>query len=143
MQQGAQLQRLQQQAMGQGPSIASMQGRAALSDGQRQLQAMAASDRRNPALARRNAMIQGGALSARIQGQVQQGRLAEQQAAEQALVNAISNAQAASIQRAKILQGAYDTRYQGAMGTPTNFERGANVLAATLPMIGKLGEGQG
>jgi hypothetical protein len=138
MQRGAQLQRLQMQANGQGPSLAQMQANQALTQGRQQLESMAVSDRRNPALARRNAMIQGGQLSARIQQQAMMGRLAEKQQAEAALAAAIANAQQADNQRANILQNAYNTRYTGAMGQPTNFERGANVLASTLPMIGQL-----
>jgi hypothetical protein len=140
--QNAQIGRLQLQAMGKTPSMAFQAARFANDQGRAQLESMAVSDRRNPALARRNAMIQGGALSARLGQQAIVGRLQERQNAEMALAQAMSNAQAFDVNRAKITQGAYDTRYAAAMGQPTNFERGANVLASTLPMVGQLGQGQ-
>ena len=141
MQRGKQLQRLQLSAMGQGPSLAQMQADQSLQQGRAQLESMAASDRRNPALARRNAMIQGGMLSARIGQNAMMGRLVEQQQAEQALAASIHNAQQADNQRAQILQNAYNVRYQGSMANPTNFERASNVLASTLPMVGQLSQG--
>ena len=144
MQRGALLQRLQNRANGQGPSLAQMQGNQALTQGRQQLESMAVTDRRNPALARRSAMIQGGQLSARIQGQSMMGQLAEQQQAEAALAQAIAQAQQADNQRANIVQNAMNVRYTGQIGQPTEADRTNNVLASTLPLLGRFGkQGQG
>jgi hypothetical protein len=132
MQQGQLLQRLQQQAMGQGPSLAQMQANQALSQGRQQLESMAVTDRRNPALARRNAMLQGGMLSGRIQQQAMMGRVAEQQNAQQALAEAINQARMADLQRAQIVEQARTARYNAMMGTPSSFERGSNVVSSIL-----------
>lgn len=137
MQRG-QFSRLQAAASGQGPSMAAMQGRAATDQGLRQLQSQAASDRQNPALARRQAMIQGGQLSARIGQSTMMGRLQEQQQAEQALAAAVANARAAELQRAGMVEGARTARYTTMMNTPTAFERGANLLSSALPVAGQI-----
>jgi hypothetical protein len=134
LQQNEQLARLRASVLGTGPSIAAMQARAAQDQGLRQLQAQAASDRQNPALARRQAMIQGGALSARIQQQSMMGRLAEQQQAEAALANAINGARAADLDRARIVEQARSNRFNALMGVPSAQETQANVLASTLPV---------
>lgn len=138
LQRGKMLQRLQLQAAGQGPSLTNMQAAAALQQGRAQLESMAASDRRNPALARRNAMLQGGNLSARIGQQAMMGRLAEQQQAEQALAQAIYNAQQIDNQRADIYERARTERFKSLLGTPTSEQVGMGALAQTLPMIGQM-----
>jgi hypothetical protein len=142
MQQGQmQLSRLQNTAQGRGPSMAMMAANAANQQGRASLESQAASDRRNPALARRNAMLQGGQLSARIGQQAMMGRLAEQQQAEQALAQAVHNARLEDLQRAKIVEDQRGLRYQTLMGTPSSFERGANVIASVLPFASKSGGG--
>jgi hypothetical protein len=140
MQRGQLLQRLQMRAEGQGPSLAQMQANQALTQGRQQLESMAVSDRRNPALARRNAMIQGGQLSARIQGQAMMGRLAEQQQAEAALAQAIHNAQVADVQRAAVIEGARSSRFKELQGTPTSGETTTNMLSQVVPQAGQLWE---
>jgi hypothetical protein len=136
-----QLSRLQNAALGRGPSISHMALASARDAGLNQLEAQAASDRRNPALARRTAMIQGGLLNTRLTREGIMGRLAEQQQAEQALAQSIHSARQADLQRANIYEQARTARYNGAMGQPTNFERASNVLASTLPMVGQLSQG--
>ncbi len=140
-QQAGQIARLQQSASGLGPSIANIQTQASRDAGLANLQAQAISDRRNPALAQRTAMIQGGMLNARLGREAMLGRLAEKQQAEQALAAAINNARAQDLQRAMAYEQARTARYQGAMGQPTGAERGANALASTLPYVMQMGQG--
>jgi hypothetical protein len=136
-QQHAQLSRLQLAALGKGPSIAGMQANAALEQGRRGLNSQAVSDRRNPALARRNAMIQSGSLATRIQQQGMIGRLAEQQQAEAALAQAVNGAREADIRRMGIQEQARTARFNALMGIPSSAESQANQTAQMLPMLGK------
>jgi hypothetical protein len=137
VQQNRQMARLQSAANGTAPSIAQLQANAALEQGRRALNSQAVSDRRNSAFARRNAMIQGGSLATRIQQQAMTGRLAEQQQAEAALAQAIHGARQADIARAGIIEQARSERFKSLMGVPSSQETQANVMASTLPMLGK------
>lgn len=136
-----QIGRLSNLANGNGPSLVGMQAASQLQQGRAQLESMAASDRRNPALARRNAMIQGGNLSARIGQQAMMGRLAEQQQAEQALAAAIHNAQSIDAQRAAIYNQARTARWNALTGKdslPTGGENTTNMLSQVIPQAGNL-----
>lgn len=82
-QMGTQAGRLQDRAMGNGPSLADMQMRQGMQQNAASAASMAASMRGvNPALAARMAGQQASQANAQMAGQAMQGRLAEQQAAE-------------------------------------------------------------
>lgn len=136
-QQTGQITRLRDAAMGRGPSLSDMAARAALEQGRAQLESQAVSDRRNPALARRTAMLQGGMLSARLGQQAMMGRIAEQQQAEQALAQAMQAARAADLQRAGMIEDARTKRFGSMLGVPTQGEVNSNMLSQTLPMLGQ------
>lgn len=129
--------RLEATAQGRGVSLADMAARQAMDQGRAQLESLAVTDRRNPALARRNAMIQGGQLSARIGQQAMLGRLQEQQAAEQALAQAIQNAQAAELDRARMIEQARTNRFNALMGVPSAGEMQSAQNATNLAMLGQ------
>jgi hypothetical protein len=129
-----QLSRLQEAALGRGQSISGMAYNQARESGRAQLESQAISDRRNPALARRNAMIQGGVLNARLGQQLMAAKLQEKQQAEMALAQAINAARQADLQRGMTVEQLR----AGQAGRPTEQDKTMNVLASTLPMMGQM-----
>lgn len=136
-----QMDRLNNRALGNGPSMAVTSVAQARDRGIAQLQSQARSVRgSNQAFAQRQAMIQGGVLSARLAREQTMGKLQEQQQSEAALAQAIQAARQADMQRAQVYEQARTQRYMAQMGQPTNFERGAAVLGSTLPYALQFGQ---
>lgn len=97
-QQQAFIQQLQAQARGQGPSIAQQQLRSATDRNLSQQLAAQAAGGGNPALAQRQAALQGGAAAAGLAQQSGIQRLQEQQGAQQLLGGQLGQAQSFELQ---------------------------------------------
>ncbi len=132
--------RLQQQAQGRGPSVVAEQLRQAQMQNIAAQQALAAGNRRSPALAARMASLQAGQTGAQLSGQAAVGRLQEQIAAQKALADyEMFNANAqnqntltrgelqAQLDRAR--EDARTQRFATISGQPTAFERGTKLAS--------------
>lgn len=130
---------LEQQAMGQGPSLANMQMQRGLQSALAQQQAMAQSGRGNPAMAARQAAINSGNIAQNLAGQGAMARVAEQRSAQQALTGGLQgqlNINRAQQQGNQAYQDARTNRFNSMLNQPTNSERLVNMVSDVGSMFG-------
>lgn len=130
-----QVARLQQQANGQGPSLANMQMQRGLQGALAQQQALAQSGRGNAAMAARQAAINSGNISQNIAGQATMARLAEQRQGQQMLQGALAGQLNLSRSRMDGTMGYEQqrgNRFNSLTQTPTQGENKKNMLMDML-----------